>query len=221
MKKEIKSRELPTIKQFKFIAKMNKEHFSSLGHSQNDLAKKLGYNDYNSIKPFLENKKYKDLDFDVNLNNQEINKTIHNYHGMEYFTILNIKWLDYLILNKEPTKDFEIERNKLIDHYKLSINKKPNNNELIGNVEFHLFDSKLWAEYLIERLFEILDKNEIKKTYKDDFDDFVMEEILMFYAGGYAWKWIHIEYFYLNDPRFIILNKIYFNKYGKELFSKK
>ncbi len=51
--KKTTNKKLPTIKQFKYISKLNKPHFSCLGHSQDYLAQKLGFKDYNSIKPYL------------------------------------------------------------------------------------------------------------------------------------------------------------------------
>ncbi|MFA6137420.1 MAG: hypothetical protein WC667_04965 [Sulfurimonas sp.] len=46
---------LPTITEFKDIAKKNKNSglFTILGHAQNALAKEYGFNDYNAIKPHL------------------------------------------------------------------------------------------------------------------------------------------------------------------------
>ncbi len=165
---KVTNKVLPTIKQFKYISKINKPHFSCLGHSQNYLAQKLGFKDYNSIKPYL-----RDFYITEEMKEQKNNNKSGSLH------ILNLIQNEYDTPNCVYSLSFHNSENFLnyvIGYNTLNIEHlyKDKLNNYINVLEKTLTDIKLPDEVIINYT------NDFKKEYGENINvniDDIKEEI--------------------------------------------
>lgn len=239
-------KKLPTIKQYKYISKMNKKFFDCLGHSQNALAKTFGYKDYNAIKPMLRDnyidrtKKTNPLSnfvieseydtpnitFDLSFTYQE--EILNHIIG---FKTLNIKHLYSDKLNKlkenlsksflevKPTKK-DIE--SVEDYYSAyGEEAKININLTMDDIRKDIQSfAEMSAYFAIQSFYDKIEKDELIIKYNGDINLFI-EDVFkdtLDISNKEDYYKVCFDYYFYNNIEFEWLIKLYYLKYNQILF---